>query len=78
MQNTHAHQNGEARGPVKRAGWFNYYVLKSALVGPNKSDYEKIRARLIALFGYDTFRDLQSAIFADLFAADRFTDECAK
>ena len=46
------------------------------LAGPNRAAYEKLRAELIELFGYQTFRDLQAqafkvALYGDIFDTKR-------
>jgi hypothetical protein len=46
------------------------------LAGPNRAAYETLRAELIELFGYNTFRDLQAqafkvALYGDIFDTKR-------
>jgi hypothetical protein len=41
-------------------------ALKKALLDLGTKDYETVRSSMIALFGYDRFRDIQNDIFKEI------------
>lgn len=58
-----------ARNPVSKTGMStnqDYNNLKAALLDLGRSNYEGIRANLIADRGYDGFRELQNEVFKEI------------